>query len=64
MNTTHIHTCSYHCIRPACVLEQRDELRERCETLAKELGRVIAENLDLTQKLDTMNRDRGYNPHA
>lgn len=24
-----IHTCSYHCTRPACVLRQRDELREK-----------------------------------
>ena len=24
-----IHSCSYYCTRPACVLAQRDELRER-----------------------------------
>jgi hypothetical protein len=25
----YIHTCSYYCTRPACVLAQRDEMRER-----------------------------------
>ena len=24
-----VHSCSYYCNRPACVLAQRDELRER-----------------------------------
>lgn len=24
-----IHTCSYHCARPACIAAQRDELREK-----------------------------------
>jgi hypothetical protein len=24
-----IHTCSYYCIRPACIAAQRDELREK-----------------------------------
>jgi hypothetical protein len=24
-----IHSCSYYCTRPACVLAQRDEMRER-----------------------------------
>jgi hypothetical protein len=23
-----IHSCSYYCTRPACVLQQRDELRD------------------------------------
>lgn len=27
--TDHIHSCGYHCIVPACVLAQRDELRDR-----------------------------------
>lgn len=27
--TTDIHTCSYHCTRPECVLAQRDELRDK-----------------------------------
>jgi hypothetical protein len=26
---TDIHSCSYYCIRPACVLAQRDELRDK-----------------------------------
>jgi hypothetical protein len=24
-----VHSCSYYCTRPACVLAQRDELRDR-----------------------------------
>ncbi len=26
--TDDIHSCSYHCDRPACIKQQRDELRE------------------------------------
>jgi hypothetical protein len=26
---TDIHSCSYFCTRPACVLQQRDELRDK-----------------------------------
>jgi len=26
---TDIHSCSYYCDRPACVLQQRDELRDK-----------------------------------
>jgi hypothetical protein len=26
-----IHSCSYYCIRPACVLRRRDELRDKLE---------------------------------
>ena len=30
-----IHSCSYYCTRPACVLAQRDELRDRLEQQAE-----------------------------
>lgn len=26
-----LHTCSYHCDRPACIKAQRDELRDKME---------------------------------
>ncbi len=26
---TDVHTCSYYCMRPACVLAQRDGMRDR-----------------------------------
>jgi hypothetical protein len=26
-----IHSCSYYCTRPACVLRQRDDLRDKLE---------------------------------
>ena len=29
--TSQLHTCSYSCTRPACVLAQRDELRAKLE---------------------------------
>jgi hypothetical protein len=29
-----IHSCSYYCTRPACVLQQRDELRGKLEQAA------------------------------
>ena len=31
------HTCNYHCMRPECILAQRDELRDR---LAKQKVRL------------------------
>jgi hypothetical protein len=31
-----IHTCSYHCLRPPCVLAQRNELRDRLEAAERE----------------------------
>ena len=31
------HTCSYHCMRPECILAQRNELRDR---LAKQKPRI------------------------
>lgn len=31
-----IHTCSYYCDRPECVLAQRDELRQKLEQLEKQ----------------------------
>jgi hypothetical protein len=30
-----IHSCSYYCTRPACVLAQRDELRDRLHKQAE-----------------------------
>ena len=32
---TDIHSCSYFCTRPACVLAQRDELRDKLEQQVK-----------------------------
>jgi hypothetical protein len=31
-----IHTCSYYCDRPECVLAQRDELRQKLEQAEKQ----------------------------
>jgi len=41
--TTDIHTCSYHCDRPACIKRQRDALRDfmndpPCQSLIKRLA--------------------------
>ena len=33
MTTEHIHTCSYSCERPECILQQRDELAARLNTI-------------------------------
>jgi len=33
-----IHSCSYYCTRPECVLAQRDELRNRLEKQAEPVG--------------------------
>jgi len=34
-----IHSCSYYCDRPACVKEQRDELRQRVAELEADARR-------------------------
>jgi len=34
--TEYIHTCNYECLRPACVLSQRNELVKRLEQPEKE----------------------------
>ena len=44
-----IHSCSYYCSRPACVLAQRDELRDAIEALRAELAAARATNLKLRQ---------------
>ncbi len=30
-----IHSCSYYCINPACVLRQRNELRDKLEQVSR-----------------------------
>ena len=37
-----IHTCSYHCPRPPCVLAQRNELRDRLEAAKRERDALAA----------------------
>jgi hypothetical protein len=39
-----VHSCSYHCHRPACIKAQRDELRDK-------LAALIAERDDLLRAL-------------
>jgi chaperonin GroEL (HSP60 family) len=39
-----IHSCSLYCERPACVLRQRDELRERLDEAIKVVAKL--EELD------------------
>lgn len=41
--TADIHTCSYQCQRPACVLAQRDDLVRRAEADAAEIVRLRGE---------------------
>ena len=44
-----IHTCSYYCVNPKCVLAQRDELRDKVERLQNALiatKKLVVEALD------------------
>lgn len=34
-----VHSCSYHCDRPACVKVQRDALRDKCTRLRAEVDK-------------------------
>ena len=51
-----LHTCSYHCTRPECVLAQRNELRDR---LAKQKPRiwVYRDNPGITTDREPGNKD-------
>jgi hypothetical protein len=48
-----IHSCSYFCTRPACVLQQRDELRDKMlETQRWNKAQELAQaNFEAQQKL-------------
>lgn len=48
---TEIHTCSYHCQRPECVLAQRDELRE-----------AVAERDDLLNRIAEFAHEHSTGP--
>jgi hypothetical protein len=43
-----IHSCSYYCTRPACVLRQRDELRDKW----------LSEREAIIQTIDELTDDR------
>lgn len=47
-----LHTCSYSCTRPPCVLAQRNELRET-------VNRLIAENEELRAECNVLVRQNG-----
>ena len=47
--TADIHTCSYQCQRPACVLAQRDDLARRAEADAAEIVRLRGEAESMEQ---------------
>ena len=51
-----LHTCNYHCMRPECVLAQRNELRDR---LAKQKVRiwVYRDNPGITTDREPGNKD-------
>lgn len=50
------HTCNYHCMKPECILAQRNELRDR---LAKQKPRlwVYRDNPGLTTTSEPGNKD-------
>lgn len=37
------HTCSYYCMHPACVIAQRDYLRDKVEQLEQDLKILLRE---------------------
>jgi hypothetical protein len=47
-----MHTCSYYCDRPECVLAQRDELRQKLEQLIQAEREAVAK---LVEELDRDN---------
>jgi len=47
---TEIHSCSYYCTRPACVLAQRDELRGRFLQQAERVDKWLTDDLPQVDK--------------
>ena len=47
MSKTDIHSCSYYCTRPACVLAQRDEMRDR-------LAQALGQNKQILRAIEQM----------
>lgn len=37
------HTCSYYCMHPACVIAQRDFLRDKVEQLQEDMRQLLIE---------------------
>jgi hypothetical protein len=64
---TDIHSCSYFCTRPACVLAQRDELRDKMlvqtelvdKWLTDDLPQVDKEQAEPVAELDAISRALG-----
>jgi len=45
-----IHSCSYYCTRPACVLAQRDELRDRFLQRGQRVDKWLTDDLPVVDK--------------
>jgi hypothetical protein len=45
-----IHSCSYYCTRPACVLAQRDELRDKMTKQAERVDKWLTDDLPQVDK--------------
>jgi hypothetical protein len=65
MNRDDIHSCSYYCTRPACVLAQRNELRDKqyqctitTATLACKKSVKQAEREAIIQTVNELTDDR------
>lgn len=39
-----VHTCSYHCQRPACTLAQRDEMWEHLQKIYNAVNEIEPDN--------------------
>ena len=48
---TGIHSCSHYCTRPACVLAQRDEMRDEIERLKSDIAGYIQHATDETSRV-------------
>ena len=60
-----IHSCSYYCTRPACVLAQRDELRDKLhKQQAEPVGQAIAGAQDVDPRNQAENKLGGTNDRS
>lgn len=69
--TADIHTCSYYCERPECVRRQRDELRDRMESVLASAPPSAPVGVDWPTIVEGLREadhffdgDDRYSPHA
>ena len=55
-----MHTCNYYCDRPECLKNQRDELRDKWETIMAALHNAKRTPISVDEVRELMTEDRWF----